>query len=207
MLLIRGILAALRQVFHLSACPNLADYLSNDYNAYHASIINAIETAQITPVTLSAPQHIAFVGGFFDSTISALGADGTVENTAKDYAKAHPGVDVQYFIWDQGDQLSTWAKAAGGEATVIAHSYGADTAATVVANGAKVKTLVTLDPVSFFRPDFSKVAANAGQWLDYNATGGGLTVPNAIAGGGSAWNNAHKTSPPASPTSTSITQT
>ncbi len=28
LLLIRGILAALRQKFHLPACPNLADYLS-----------------------------------------------------------------------------------------------------------------------------------------------------------------------------------
>jgi len=27
LLLIRGILAALRQIFHLSACPNLADHL------------------------------------------------------------------------------------------------------------------------------------------------------------------------------------
>jgi hypothetical protein len=28
LLLIRGILAALRQIFHLPACPNLADHLS-----------------------------------------------------------------------------------------------------------------------------------------------------------------------------------
>jgi hypothetical protein len=28
MLLIRGSFAALRQIFHLSACPNLADHLS-----------------------------------------------------------------------------------------------------------------------------------------------------------------------------------
>jgi hypothetical protein len=29
MLLIRGSFAALRQIFHLSACPNLADHLSH----------------------------------------------------------------------------------------------------------------------------------------------------------------------------------
>jgi hypothetical protein len=66
-----------------------------------------------------------------------------------------------------------------------------DTAASVVASGVKVATLVTLDPVSYSRPNLSAVAANAGQWLDYQATGGGLVnSPNIIAGLGSSWINA-----------------
>lgn len=59
-----------------------------------------------------------------------------------------------------------------------------------MAAGLKVQTLVTLDPVSYIQPNFQQVAANAGQWLNYVATGGGLTLPNAIAGIGGAWNNA-----------------
>jgi len=53
-----------------------------------------------------------------------------------------------------------------------------------------VQTLVTPDPVSYIQPNFQQVAANAGQWLNYVATGGGLTLPNAIAGIGGSWNNA-----------------
>jgi len=89
--------------------------------------------------------------------------------------------------------LAAWGTqvdASGGQITLIAHSYGADTAASVVANGLKVQTLVTLDPVSYDQPNFQRVAANSGQWLNYVAAGGGLTLPNVIAGVGSAWNDA-----------------
>jgi hypothetical protein len=73
---------------------------------------------------------------------------------------------------------------------VYGHSYGGDTAASVVAAGHPVDTLITVDPVSWFRPSYAAVAANAGTWVDYNATGGGGSLPNFIAGIGGAWNNA-----------------
>jgi hypothetical protein len=157
----------------LAWTPQTADAIDEVYLEVLGRPVDAsgLAGSQITAVTLGAPQHIAFVGGFFDSTISDLSANGTVQKAEQAYRDAHPGVDVQYFTWDQGDQLSTWAGAAGGSAVLIAHSYRADTAATVVASGVKVATLVTLDPVSYFRPDFSQIAKKAGQWFDYNATG------------------------------------
>jgi Resolvase, N terminal domain/Alpha/beta hydrolase family len=104
----------------------------------------------------------------------------------------NPNADVQYFTWDNAADLATWGNgvdASGGQITLIGHSYGASTAATVVANGLKVQTLVTLDPVGYLQPNFQQVAADSRQWLNYVAAGGGLTLPNAIAGVGSAWND------------------
>jgi pimeloyl-ACP methyl ester carboxylesterase len=147
---------------------------------------------------LGTPQHLAFVGGFFDYTESLLLGQGapTTYNEYLAYVKSNPGVDVQYFTWDDKAGLTAWGNrvdASGGQITLIGHSYGAATAASAVADGLKVQTLVTLDPVSYIRPDFQNVAANiapGGQWLNFVAAGGGLTLPNAIAGIGSAWNDA-----------------
>jgi pimeloyl-ACP methyl ester carboxylesterase len=116
----------------------------------------------------------------------------TTYNEYLAYVKANPGVDVQYFTWDDAAGLAAWGTqvdASGGQITLIGHSYGAATAASVVANGLKVQSLVTLDPVSYLQPNFQQVAANSGQWLNFVAAGGGLTLPNAIAGIGSAWND------------------
>jgi len=140
--------------------------IANDYENYRHSITDAIQTADISPITLSAPKHIAFVGGFFDATVSGLDLDaGTVKNYALKYRIDHPYDDVQYYTHDQADQLRTWAASTQGQAVVIAHSWGADTAATMVAGGTKVATLVTLDPISYARPDFAQVSANAGKGL------------------------------------------
>lgn len=98
--------------------------------------------------------------------------------------------DVKYFTWTDASGLAQWVNQNGGQVTIVAHSYGADTAASMVASGVKVKTLVTLDPVSYIRPNFQQVAANSEQWLDFVAAGGGLNLANAIAGIGSSWNNA-----------------
>ena len=152
-----------------------------------------------TPDMLGTPQHLAFVGGFFDYTASLLGGSGaqTTYNEYQQYrawaAQYAPNLDVQYFTWDNSAGLAAWGNqvdASGGQITLIGHSYGADTAASVVANGLKVQTLVTLDPVSHAQPNFQQVTANSGQWLNFVAAGGGLTLPNAIAGAGSAWNDA-----------------
>jgi hypothetical protein len=172
--------------------------LADDYQQIQASITQGISAADISPTSdmLGIPQHLAFVGGFFDSTLSALGGN-TVYDEYTQYMKFLKAynitADVQYFTWDQASQLTQWGNgvdASGGQITLIGHSYGGDTAASVVANGLKVKTLITLDPVSYIQPNFQQVAANSGQWLNFVATGGGLTLPNAIAGVGGAWNNA-----------------
>ena len=191
------------------ASGNLGQGLVDSLNLYLPAVANEFIATQatITPGTVSLdqisptpdmlgnPQHIAFVGGFFDYSQSLLAGPHaqTTYNEYLEYAKANPVADVQYFTWDNTAGLTAWGNpvdAKGGQITLIGHSYGGDTAASVVANGLKVQTLVTLDPVSYIRPDFQKVAANSGQWLNFVAAVGGLTLPNAIAGIGSAWNDA-----------------
>jgi RHS repeat-associated protein len=135
------------------------------------------------PVYKKGSGGVAYVGGFFDKTINgpALGEYNEFD-----------GPNKAYFTWDQGDALAKWIDENGGNVDVIAHSYGADTAASVVAAGHSVNSLTTVDPVSWFRPDYSSVAANSNTWIDYDARGGGVTMPNIIAGVGGAWNSGPK---------------
>ena len=166
--------------------------VAQEYAATWATISQGISAANIspTPDMLGIPQHIAFVGGFFDSTLNLISGNSPMASAYSAFKADNPGVDAQYFTWTDASGLANWVNQNGGQVTVVAHSYGADTAASVIASGVKVQTLVTLDPVSYVQPDFQQVAANAGQWLNYVATGGGLTLPNVIAGIGGAWNNA-----------------
>jgi RHS repeat-associated protein len=125
----------------------------------------------------------AFVGGFFDRTI------GGPMHSAFEEAQRQGG-NVRYFTWDDAERLADWIDANGEDGTVISHSYGADTAASVVANGHKINTLITNDPVSWFRPNFHDVAANSRNWVNFNAARGDLlNFSNIIAGFGGAWNN------------------
>ncbi len=78
----------------------------------------------------------------------------------------------------------------------LRHSWGGDTAATVVAHGAKVGALITIDPVSHFPPDLGDVKANTKNWININANpnqakkeGEGNGPGNLIAGLGGAWND------------------
>ena len=171
----------------VSSLSYILSNVATDYIAEQQSITDAVSESTIKPITVGTPAHIAFVGGFFDHTLNFLTGRGPIESYATAYTTANPGADVKYFTFDQGSKLADWIQSTGGDAVVIGHSYGADTAASVVAAGASVKQLVTLDPVSYTRPDFAAVAAHSGQWTDYNATGGGLTFPNIVAGIGSAW--------------------
>lgn len=73
--------------------------------------------------------------------------------------------------------------------SVYAHSYGADTAATVIAAGHTVDTLVTYDAVGWTQPDFASVANNSGSWQD-SYVSGGANVPDVVASIGGAWRGA-----------------
>ncbi|MBN8530389.1 MAG: alpha/beta hydrolase [Alphaproteobacteria bacterium] len=75
---------------------------------------------------------------------------------------------------------------------LIGHSYGGDTAAKIaVANPGRVEMLVTVDPTSWIRPDFSKVRNSVGTWINVNAVGkpGSYSVGNFFAGVGGRWKN------------------
>ncbi|MDX2111572.1 MAG: hypothetical protein SFY80_15175, partial [Verrucomicrobiota bacterium] len=108
------------------------------------------------------------------------------------YDSVSAGKGDAYFSWDKGDDLTQWIddhRALGFRIKVVGHSYGADTAATVVANGHYVDELVTVDPVGWSRPSYGDVAKYSGCWENYNAQGSGWTLNNIIAGFGGAWNS------------------
>ena len=126
-------------------------------------------------------KRIAFVGGAADSTSEIV----------KGIYKQHGGPNDVYFEWTQGKELAAWIDAnQGSELTVIGHSYGGNTAAGVVAGGHSVGTLITVDPVGMFRPNFSNVAKYSGTWTNYNSVGTGIKWSNFVATMGRAYNNA-----------------
>ena len=152
--------------------------IAGDYVAAQAAITPGtvgVDNISPTPDMLGVPQHLAFVGGFFDYTESVLlGPNArTTYNEYLQYAKAYPTVDVRYFTWNNTVGLTAWGNqvdAGGGQITLIGHSYGVAIAASVVANGLKVQTLMTLDPVSYLQPDFQQVAARGGLEVDQDRT-------------------------------------
>ena len=109
---------------------------------------------------------IAFVGGAADD--NPLGA-GVVRAAYNGHLAAYGPDSAAYFECTQHEELALWIDQTNGSGTVIAHSYGADMAAQVVADGHSVSRLVTVDPVGWSRPDFSRVAANSGVWQNYDA--------------------------------------
>lgn len=78
----------------------------------------------------------------------------------------------------------------GEPINLIGHSYGGDTAATVAANSSRhIDSLTTIDPVSWFKPDFNKVKENTTTWINMNAvTSSRWKFDNIVAGIGGAWN-------------------
>ena len=135
------------------------------------------------------PQNskVAFVGGAADDNP----AGSRVVRDAYDAHIAKYGKDsAAYFEWTEYNKLALWVDQAGGNATIIAHSYGADMAAQVVANGHLVDRLVTVDPVGWIRPDMAQVAANTNIWQNYDAGDSLNNWNNIVATVGGAWNTA-----------------
>ncbi|MFV1872342.1 MAG: RHS repeat-associated core domain-containing protein [Oleiphilus sp.] len=130
-------------------------------------------------VGVKGDQAVAYVAGAGDSSL---------HGTVKGIANAE---EAAYFTWDQSKELSRWIEAnSGRNITIIGHSYGADTAAGVIANGYRVSTLLTVDPVSWIRPDFSSVASNTGTWLNLDSISNARTWNNFVAVIGGAWDAA-----------------
>ncbi len=112
----------------------------------------------------------------------------------------YPNAEVEYFTNDEDKRLKKWLNERGhiygtDSVGLIGHSWGGDTAATVVAQGAKVGSLITVDPVSHFPPDLGDVKTNAKNWINVNANPNeakekeDVMHSNWIAGMGGAWNN------------------
>jgi hypothetical protein len=139
--------------------------------------------------------RVAFVGGHSD--YSPWGAK-VVRAAYLQHIEDHGEGTAAYFEWTEYDKLTAWIDQAKGQVTVIAHSYGADMAAQVVANGHSVHRLVTVDLVGWLRPDMAKIAANAQVWVNYDAGNSLNSWSNIVARLGGAWDaapNGYATSP------------
>ncbi|GAA0856626.1 RHS repeat-associated core domain-containing protein [Aliiglaciecola litoralis] len=130
--------------------------------------------------------QVAFVGGAADDNPAG-------SRVVKDAYEAHITKygknSAAYFEWTEHEKFALWVDQTNGNGTVIAHSYGADMAAQVVANGHAVNRLITVDPVGWVRPDMSQVAANSNVWQNYDAGDSLNNWNNIVATAGGAWNS------------------
>lgn len=103
---------------------------------------------------------------------------------------------VEMFSWDDDGKkkLKEWTKK-HPDSMIIGHSYGGSTAAEALQESPDSVTtteLVTVDPVSRHKPNFSAVRKHVtGHWTDIEVVGGSGTFQgafnNAVAGVGGAW--------------------
>ncbi len=144
---------------------------------------------------LKNKKAIAIVGGAGDKTLGHV-----MEDVYRDMQRNNKGINIQYFTSDQDKELKAWLEKQGqtygsDNIAVVGHSWGGDTAAKVVANGTKVGALITIDPVSHFRPERRDVRANTNNWINVNANPNeakratDFMSSNLIAGMGGAWNS------------------
>jgi RHS repeat-associated protein len=105
------------------------------------------------------------------------------------------GPNSYYFRWDQTDAINDLIhkQLPCEPINLIGHSYGADTAASIAVDSGMVNLLVTIDPVSWFGPNYDDIKSSVKTWVDVNATGsdpglGNLVNGNFAAGIGGAWN-------------------
>jgi pimeloyl-ACP methyl ester carboxylesterase len=115
---------------------------------------------------LNSAHHIAFIGGFTDRRPW----NRVLFHQFKAYHSCFPHKTIAYFEWTQNRSIESWIKH-NPHATLVGHSFGGDTAASIVAKGALVSTLITIDPVSRFPPALNKVADHCDYWVNYLATG------------------------------------
>lgn len=128
-----------------------------------------------SPITDSVAQPlVVWVGGALDKYTHLL--------------KQFVGPNHQYFQWFEYTALARWLKQHQQQPVVlIGHSYGASTAAAVVAAGHPVQQLITIDPVSWRKPDGWAVRQYASQWQNYLASDARLNFANLVARCGGQW--------------------
>ncbi|WP_201837380.1 hypothetical protein [Microvirga zambiensis] len=129
----------------------------------------------------------AFVGGFMD------GRTNVFQSVFQEIRALNPMADLAYFSWTDIPGLADFVNARQGNVSVLAHSWGADTAARLAYSGTYMAELITFDGVSRHadvstHDFFSGVAANTGSWTNVNAVGGGIfDGGNWVAQIGGAW--------------------
>jgi pimeloyl-ACP methyl ester carboxylesterase len=108
-----------------------------------------------------------FIGGGGDDWFSHI-----VEGYSSEYAALNPDLDVKYFSWTQGVDISNhllYSIPQLAHITIVGHSYGADTAFSVLRNTRTVDLLVSIDPVGRFKVPWPTTRGATRKWLNTRA--------------------------------------
>lgn len=119
-------------------------------------------------------RRVAWIGGAMDAKTRLV--------------KMHVPAGQHYFEWHQHAAIRDWLFSDPKKPTlVIAHSYGASTIARLIAQGNRVTELVTLDPVSWRKPDGVLLRRYCGHWRNYVAMDTRPNFANLVARAGGWW--------------------
>lgn len=122
---------------------------------------------------ISTLRQVVWVGGALD------------KYTALVRQHAHEG--QHYFQWFERQALADFLQQSRQPVLVIAHSYGAATAASVAAAGYRIDELVTIDPVSWRKPNGAMVRRHCRHWRNYLAGDRRFNFANLVARCGGWW--------------------
>jgi pimeloyl-ACP methyl ester carboxylesterase len=104
--------------------------------------------------------------------------------------RRHVPAGQQYFQWYQYRAIKRWIQQHQHQQTlIIAHSYGASTAAAIVAEGYRVSELITIDPVGWRKPSTMQLRRFCQHWRNYCAADARLNFANLVARCGGHWND------------------
>ncbi len=94
-----------------------------------------------------------------------------VETYAGDYAALNPDLEVRYFSWTESIDIANhlFAIPQAAHVTIVGHSYGADTAFSVMKNARTIDVLISIDPVGRFKVPWSTTRSSALKWLNVRA--------------------------------------
>lgn len=143
---------------------------------------SSLTSASTTPCT--ELRAVAWIGGAMDAYTQLL--------------RRHVPAGQQYFQWYQYRAIKRWIQQHQQHQTlIIAHSYGASTAAAIVAEGYRVSELVTIDPVGWRKPNVMQLRRFCQHWRNYCAADPRLNFANIVARCGGHWhdwpaNSAHQ---------------
>lgn len=124
--------------------------------------------------SLPTDARLLFIGGALDGYTRLLAR--------------HALPQHHYVPWFASQQVRQFvSQSMGNNLVLIGHSYGASTAATLVANGLSVHTLITLDPVGWQRPALANIPGHCQLWLNFRAADRRHCFANLVARAGGWW--------------------
>jgi pimeloyl-ACP methyl ester carboxylesterase len=106
---------------------------------------------------------IIFFGGLGDSLTQKVVA------FSKETARLHPRVTTRYWTWRQWRSAIRWIQElpGGSPLALVGHSFGGDAAGRVaLALPGRVNLLITVDPVSVFRPGIRRLGRSVAAWVN-----------------------------------------